>query len=44
MIDMSKLNFTIRRAEPSDAKDFCALMGDPEVFPNLLQLPYPVYE
>jgi putative acetyltransferase len=41
MIDMSKLSFTIRRAEPSDVKDFCALMGDPEVFPNLLQLPYP---
>lgn len=38
---MSKLEYLIRRAEPKDAGDFCALMGDEAVFPNLLQLPYP---
>ncbi|NCW85408.1 MAG: GNAT family N-acetyltransferase [Oxalobacteraceae bacterium] len=41
MINMSKLSFTIRRAEPRDANDFCTLMENQEVFPNLLQLPYP---
>ena len=38
---MSNFEFSIRRAEPKDTKDFCALMGDEAVFPNLLQLPYP---
>jgi L-phenylalanine/L-methionine N-acetyltransferase len=29
----------VRRAQPSDAADFARIMGDPEVFPGLLQLP-----
>jgi putative acetyltransferase len=31
----------IRRAQPRDAAAFARLMGDPEVFPGLMQLPYP---
>ena len=35
---------TLRRAVPTDAADFARLMGDPEVFANLMQLPYPSAE
>lgn len=35
-------DFQIRRAVPSDAAGFVEMMGDPEVFSGLLQLPYPV--
>jgi len=31
----------VRRARPSDAADFARLMGAPEVYGNLLQLPLP---
>jgi len=34
-------NFQIRRARPSDAPAFAQMMGEPEVFGGLLQLPYP---
>ena len=34
----------IRRARPGDAADFARLMGDPEVFANLMQLPLPTEE
>jgi len=35
---------TLRRASPADAADFVRLMSDPEVFANLMQLPYPSAE
>jgi len=41
---MQPSNIRIRRATPSDAPGFVELMGDPEVFSGLLQLPYPVEE
>ena len=31
---------TVRRARPSDAEGYAALMNDPLVYPNVLQLPY----
>jgi putative acetyltransferase len=34
----------IRRARASDAEAFASLMGDPQVLPGLLQLPYPSIE
>lgn len=34
----------IRRARASDAEAFAALLGDPQVLPGLLQLPYPSIE
>ena len=34
----------LRRARPDDAADFARLMGDPEVFGNLMQLPLPSTE
>jgi len=38
---MQEKKLTIRRALPSDAPGFVAMMGDPEVFASLLQNPYP---
>jgi len=35
---------TIRRATPNDAAAFARLMGDPEVYSALLQMPYPSEE
>ena len=35
---------TIRRATPKDAPAFARLMGDPEVYGALLQMPYPSEE
>lgn len=35
---------TIRRATPKDAAAFARLMGDPEVYGALLQMPYPSEE
>jgi putative acetyltransferase len=32
---------TLRRATTRDAAEFARLMGDPEVYPGLMQLPYP---
>ncbi len=32
---------TLRRATPADAADYARLMGDPEVYGNLMQLPWP---
>ena len=31
---------TVRRATPKDAAAFVQTMGDPEVLPNLLQVPH----
>lgn len=31
---------SLRRARPSDAEDFAAMMNDPAVFPGVMQLPY----
>jgi len=33
--------FTVRRATVADADGFAAMLGHPEVFPWLLQMPYP---
>ncbi len=41
---MSADTLTVRRARPGDAAAFAALMGHPEVFSNLLQLPLPTEE
>ncbi|MDE2081435.1 MAG: hypothetical protein KGI90_08780 [Burkholderiales bacterium] len=41
MIDTS---ITLRRARPADAAEYARLMGDPAVFPNLMQLPLPSEE
>lgn len=38
---MAADNLVIRRATPDDAPGFVALMGDPEVYAGLLQLPWP---
>jgi len=38
---MNATAFVVRRARPTDAADFVRLMGDPEVFGNLMQLPLP---
>lgn len=34
------MSVTIRRASPKDAASFARIMGDPAVFPGLLQMPY----
>ena len=34
----------VRRARPSDAADFARIMGSPEVYANLMQLPLPSEE
>ena len=41
---MSANAITIRRANPQDAAAFARIMGDAEVYPGLLQLPYPSEE
>ena len=38
---MSASPITIRRATSRDAAAYARIMGDPEVLPNLLQVPYP---
>ena len=38
---MTQSDIQIRRVRPQDAAAITQLMGDPEVFGNLLQLPYP---
>jgi putative acetyltransferase len=38
---MNDTAISLRRACPADAADFVRLMGDPEVFANLMQLPLP---
>lgn len=35
------LTVILRRAVPDDAADYALMMGDPEVFPGLMQLPMP---
>ena len=37
---MTDSPITLRRSTPSDAAAFARIMGDPEVLPNLMQLPY----
>ena len=34
------MSITIRRAVPKDASAFARIMGDPAVYPGLMQLPY----
>ncbi len=34
------MSITIRRAVPNDAAAFARIMGDPAVYPGLMQLPY----
>ena len=41
---MTSAPITIRRATAQDAPAYARIMGDPEVMPNLLQLPYPGVE
>jgi L-phenylalanine/L-methionine N-acetyltransferase len=41
---MNPPTLTIRRATPKDAAAFARIMGDPDVMPDLLQLPYPSEE
>jgi putative acetyltransferase len=36
----AKPEITIRRATPADAAAYARIMGDPEVFPSLMQLPW----
>ncbi len=38
---MSTADLTIRRATTRDAADFARSMGDPGVYPGLMQLPFP---
>lgn len=35
------MTITVRRAQPDDAATYARIMGDPAVFPGLLQLPHP---
>lgn len=35
------MTLTLRRATADDAAAYASLMGDPQVFPGLMQLPYP---
>jgi putative acetyltransferase len=37
---MNDLPITVRRSTPRDASALARIMGDPEVLPNLMQLPY----
>lgn len=41
---MPATDITVRRARPGDAAAFAALMASPEVFANLMQLPWPTEE
>jgi L-phenylalanine/L-methionine N-acetyltransferase len=41
---MTQTTLHVRRASPDDAADFARLMGDPDVFGNLMQLPLPSAE
>lgn len=41
---MSVPPILVRRARPADAADFTRLMGEPEVYRNLMQLPMPIEE
>ena len=34
------MTITVRRATPNDAAAFARIMGDPAVYPGLMQLPY----
>lgn len=34
------MSITVRRASLSDAAAFARIMGDPAVFPGLMQMPY----
>lgn len=34
------MSITVRRASPRDAAAYARIMGDPEIFPGLMQLPY----
>jgi putative acetyltransferase len=38
------MTITIRRARPDDAAAIAAMMGDPTVYPGLMQMPYPSEE
>jgi putative acetyltransferase len=38
---MSATTLTLRRATTRDAAEYARLMGDPEVYPSLMQLPFP---
>jgi putative acetyltransferase len=38
------MTITIRRARPDDAAAIAAMMGDPDVYPGLMQMPYPSEE
>ncbi len=38
------MTFTLRRCQPTDATELTRLMGEPGVFGNLLQTPYPSEE
>ncbi len=38
------MTITIRRARPDDAATIVAMMGDPAVYPGLMQMPYPSEE
>jgi len=38
------MTITVRRARVDDAAAMARLMGDPEVYPGLLQMPYPSEE
>jgi putative acetyltransferase len=40
-VTASEPRFAVRRARVADAADMVRLMGEPEVFPGLLQLPLP---
>lgn len=44
MPDLSAVPVLVRRARPADAPDFVRMMGQPEVYGNLLQLPMPSEE
>ena len=41
---MTVTPITVRRARPGDAAAFASMMGHPEVYPNLMQLPMPSEE
>src|SRR5689334_8130999 len=41
---MNPPTLTIRRSSPKDAAAFARMLGDPEVLPNLMQVPYPSEE
>jgi putative acetyltransferase len=41
---MTAASITVRRATSNDAAAFARIMGDPAVYPGLMQLPYPSEE